>query len=262
MEVLYFLVSLFSSTIGAISGIGGGVIIKPVLDATGTMSVSTISFLSGCTVLSMSIVSLFNSRNSGVKLELKKSTFQAIGAALGGIVGKGIFDRAKTLFGNENKLGATQAGVLLLLTLAVLIYMKKKDSITPYNIQNLLVCFVIGLVLGLISAFLGIGGGPINIAVLYFFFYMDSKTAAINSLFIIFFSQITSLVSILIKGNVPDFSWLILLLMISGGILGGIIGSMISRKINTHIVEKVFTTLLFIIIGINIFNIYHFLSIF
>ena len=57
MVLVFFAVSILSSTAGSICGIGGGVIIKPVLDALGVMSVSSISFLSGCTVLAMSVVS-------------------------------------------------------------------------------------------------------------------------------------------------------------------------------------------------------------
>ena len=37
MYVLFFLISFGASIIGAICGIGGGVIIKPVLDASGTL---------------------------------------------------------------------------------------------------------------------------------------------------------------------------------------------------------------------------------
>ena len=51
MIVVFFAVSLLASIVGSICGIGGGVIIKPVLDALDVMSVSCISFLSGCTVL-------------------------------------------------------------------------------------------------------------------------------------------------------------------------------------------------------------------
>ena len=58
MYVIYFLICLGASILGAISGIGGGVIIKPVLDSLGTLNVSTISFLSGCTVLSMTTMTL------------------------------------------------------------------------------------------------------------------------------------------------------------------------------------------------------------
>ena len=44
-------ICLAASTVGAICGIGGGVIIKPVLDAMQIMTVQQVSFLSGCTVL-------------------------------------------------------------------------------------------------------------------------------------------------------------------------------------------------------------------
>lgn len=54
---LVFLVCFAASVVGSICGIGGGVIIKPVLDAFGIMDVSTLSFLSGCTVLSMTTYS-------------------------------------------------------------------------------------------------------------------------------------------------------------------------------------------------------------
>lgn len=54
MQVLaYFIISLLASVVGAICGIGGGVIIKPTLDLFHLDSVATVSFLSGCTVLVM-----------------------------------------------------------------------------------------------------------------------------------------------------------------------------------------------------------------
>ena len=87
IAVLLFAVCLVASTVGAVAGYGGGVIIKPVLDALGIMPVSTISFLSGCTVLSMSVASLLRSRGNGVQLRLKTTTPLAIGAAIGGLLG-------------------------------------------------------------------------------------------------------------------------------------------------------------------------------
>ena len=84
--VLYFLVCLIATTVGAISGVGGGVVIKPVFDAVAGMSVSQVSFLSGCTVLAMTIVSLLRSR--GEKIELKRGTLLAVGGAVGGLLGK------------------------------------------------------------------------------------------------------------------------------------------------------------------------------
>ena len=87
--LLVFLICFFASVVGAICGIGGGVIIKPALDAFGIMEVATISFLSGCTVLSMTTYSVIKSRRSGSSAFDKKTGLPlAIGAAVGGVVGK------------------------------------------------------------------------------------------------------------------------------------------------------------------------------
>lgn len=61
MTIIYFAISLLASIVGAICGVGGGIIIKPALDAMGTLDVSAINFLSACTVLSMSVVSVVKS---------------------------------------------------------------------------------------------------------------------------------------------------------------------------------------------------------
>ena len=50
---------------------------------------------------------------------------------------------------------------------------------------------------------------------------MDSKTAALNSLYVILFSQGASLLTTFARGNVPDFQWPMLIAMVIGGVLGG-----------------------------------------
>lgn len=65
--LLFALVSFAASVVGAICGIGGGMIIKPTLDIFGWVSVSTISFLSGCTVLAMSCYSVWRLVLAGKK---------------------------------------------------------------------------------------------------------------------------------------------------------------------------------------------------
>ncbi|HLQ75126.1 MAG TPA: sulfite exporter TauE/SafE family protein, partial [Alloiococcus sp.] len=56
--LIYFAVGLIATIFGALAGLGGGVIIKPVLDLLGDYDVGTISVLSAATVFSMSVVSL------------------------------------------------------------------------------------------------------------------------------------------------------------------------------------------------------------
>lgn len=72
--VVFLLFSFSSSLIGAICGIGGGVILKPGLDALGLYDTVTINFLSGCTVLAMTTYSLLHRlcKRSDTATEKKK----------------------------------------------------------------------------------------------------------------------------------------------------------------------------------------------
>lgn len=260
INLLVFAICFLSSVVGAICGIGGGVIIKPALDAFGIMDVSTISFLSGCTVLSMTTYSVLRSVKS------KNSSFNkatglplALGAAIGGILGKQLFEVVKSLGSNSEQVGAIQAACLLVVTLGTLIYTIYKHKIRSRNVKNTLFCCVIGLLLGLLSAFLGIGGGPINLVVLFHFFSMDSKAAAENSLYLIFFSQLASLFSSILCGDVPEFQLFMLLLMAFGGICGGICGRKINKKIDNKAVDKLFIALMVVMIFINLYNVVKFM---
>ena len=255
MVCVFFAVSILSSIAGSICGIGGGVIIKPVLDAVGVMSVSSISFLSGCTVLAMSVVSVYkNIRAKSAKLNVRTATGLAIGAAAGGVAGRSMFQILKSAVGNENLVGMTQAIVLIIITLGTLIYTINKKKIHTKQYTQIWLCLVIGILLGIMSSFLGIGGGPINLVVLAYFFSLSTKEAALSSLYIIMFSQITSLVQTCVTGTIPDIKITYFLAMVIGGILGGTLGSKVNKKIDEDGVNKLFIALMIVIVGINIYN--------
>ena len=254
MDILFFIVAFLSSIVGAICGIGGGVVIKPVLDMLQMGAPATINFLSGCTVLSMSLYSVSKALRAGdSKVEMSTGTPLAIGAALGGVVGKELFSAVKNFFGGSAMVGGVQAVALGIITLGTLLYTINKAKITTHKTSNKLVCGVIGLLLGIMSSFLGIGGGPINLVVLGFCFSMDTKTAAANSLYIILFSQVASLIATLISG-VPEFRIFALALMVAGGIGGGIVGRSLNKKMDNRAVDKLFIGLMVLIVGICIYN--------
>ncbi|WP_343247125.1 sulfite exporter TauE/SafE family protein [Diplocloster hominis] len=259
MEILIFFISFLSSVVGAICGIGGGVIIKPVLDAADIMGVAGISFLSGCTVLSMSVVSVFRQMRQGSgKIDWKTSTPLAIGAAVGGLVGKSGFQYVIGFFGDQNQVGAIQAMMLIFLTVGTLVYTLYSARIRTLHVRHTAVCLGIGLVLGVLSSFLGIGGGPINLVVLYYFFSMSAKTAAVNSLYMIMFSQATSLLHTLAGGNVPEVPGVFLAVMVVGGVLGGLLGSKAHRVVSERAEKVLFVLLMIVIIGINVYNFVNF----
>ena len=178
----------------------------------------------------------------------------SIGAALGGLLGKQLFSILRGLFANQNAVGAVQAGCLALITLGTLAYTLCKSHIRTRNVQSKPLCAGIGLLLGVLSSFLGIGGGPINLVVLYYFFSMDTKTAAANSLYIILFSQAASLLATLVTASVPEFRIPALILMVAGGIGGGIVGRGFNKKMDNGAVDKLFIGLMAVIITICVYN--------
>lgn len=258
MAVILFLLCLIASGLGAITGVGGGILIKPIADAMNLLPVSAISFLSGCTVLCMSASSLIRTRHNGVRLEKSITVPLAAGSVGGGLLGKYLFELVRQNFGNEAVLGLIQAVLLLLMTLAVLVYYAFKEKIAPKKLGGIPLCLAVGLTLGVISSFLGIGGGPANVAILCLLFSMTSKEAAKNSIFIIFFSQVVSLVSTVAGGTVPDVQLWLVALMAAGGVGGAIIGSSVSKKLSDKGVDKVFMWMLFAIALVNVWNIIRF----
>lgn len=259
MEIIFFLVCFFASIIGAVCGIGGGVIIKPVLDTFGILSVSAINFLSGCTVLAMTSYSVLKNKISGVSQIAFETSFPlAVGAAIGGVAGKQLFSLILEQSGEQKVIGAIQAGCLLSVTAGTLLYTILKEKIKAKSIRNPMFCFLLGALLGTLSAFLGIGGGPINLVVLYYFFSMSTKVAVENSLYIILFSQITSLLCTFFSGKVPKVSAGLVLLMAVGGVLGGIVGRAWNKKLSECKVDQLFILLMIVLIFINGYNVVQF----
>ena len=249
---LFAVVVLIATIVGSISGIGGGVLIKPVMDAIFPMTTSEISFLSGTTVLTMTVVSLLRSRKE-LKLDLRTFTL-ALGGACGGVLGKQVFDIVKKAAGNDAMVGLVQNIIMVLLTLSVFIYTMKKAKIATKNFKSPVFSLAIGLLLGILSSFLGIGGGPINIMVLSYFFSLDTKSSAMASLFVIFFSQVFSLFT----NTVPSFDWKMLILMMVSAVIGSTMGRMFSKKMDNKAVDKLFMALMAVIIALSIYNCFKF----
>ena len=257
--IIDFVVSLLASISGAICGIGGGVIIKPVLDLLQTDSVATISFLSSCTVLAMSCYSVLKNLSNGEnRIDLQITIPLAVGGAVGGVVGKQSYSSIAAMYPNPDTVGAWQAALLAVVTFGTLVYTLCKKRITTHHIDHPIACTLIGFALGVLSSFLGIGGGPINLVVLFFFFSLDTKAAALSSLFIILFSQLSSIGLTVFFATPPPFSWNKFVLMVAGGLLGGIVGRKINKSISSKFVENLFAVQIAIIIVICIYNTFKF----
>ena len=256
----FFFICFVASIIGAICGIGGGIIIKPALDSFGILDVAAISFLASCTVLAMTTYSVLRNKiNGSSHVNISESMPLIIGSIVGGIAGKTLFQALAAQVGDLQLVGVVQASCLIIVTFGTLIFTVYKSRIPSLQIQSAAARAFIGCALGLISSFLGIGGGPINLVVLFFFFSMPTKIAVENSLTIIFFSQLANLLISFATGSIPSFPMAVLILMIAGGITGGIVGRSINKNISEHTVDKLFIGLMTFIILLNGYNIYQFM---
>ena len=259
MYIICFLVAFFACIIGKICGMGGGVIIKPVLDATGIMDVAAINFLSGCTVIGMTCWSVgksFAKRESDIDLAV--STPLAIGAAAGGLFGKQLFSLVAGLFSDSNMAGGVQAVLLLTATFATLLYTINRQRFAMQHVRNRIACVLIGLGLGMLGTFLGIGGGPFNMAVLYYFFSMSTKVAAQNSLYIILISQTVGIIATACSGGIPALSLWLLIGMVLCGVIGGEAGGQINKRLSESSATRLFEGSMVLVMAISCYNIYSF----
>ena len=249
---IYFLVIVFSNTIGAISGMGGGVIIKPVLDFIGVHSAASISFYSTVAVFTMSIVSVLRHIKNGTKLNWRLIIWIACGAIIGGALGNVTFELLLSLFENDSVVTLIQI-ILIIITLIFALIYSKYNSISLY-LSNYIWYIGCGIVLGFLSSLLGIGGGPINVSLLMLMFAMPIKEATIYSISIIFFSQLSKLITITFSTGYGIYDLSMLIFIIPAAIIGGIVGAKVSKILSAEKVTVVFQSVIILVLLINVYN--------
>lgn len=259
-DLLYLFVTFVPCILGSVAGIGGGIIIKPVLSMVGSLSASAINFMCACTIFAMSCMTLYRRSKQGIRVDMGIGLPLALGAIVGGAVGKMIFRTLRLGFSNENVVMAAQSGLLITLTVLVFIYSMKKADLKTFKIENKLICFLASGTLGVMSAFIGIGGGPFNVAVLYLLFSMDIKLAALNSVFIIVFSQSANVIFTILKGAVPAFNWTVFVFMVGGGLLGGFFGPKLSKRLELKHVNYIYNAVLILVIALAATNFIHYFN--
>ncbi|KUP08289.1 hypothetical protein Q75_03105 [Bacillus coahuilensis p1.1.43] len=256
MIILYFSVALIATVIGALAGVGGGIIIKPVLDLIGRDSIGMISILSASTIFSMSVVSLIHALVSKRKVNLKLSLLLSTGAIMGGVIGKKTLDWLVEYDEIKELIGNLQSGILAFIMLLILVYFLNKQKINSLKINKSSIVLLVGLVLGVLSAFLSIGGGPLNIAILSLLFGMRMEAAVIHSILIIFFSQGATVITAFFSGKFAGVDWPILVTMVIGGLSGGFIGSWLLNRLPENVSERLFSLTIFSLVLLNVFNLF------
>lgn len=251
--VIYFIVIILADTVGALTGMGGGVIIKPVFDTIGAHDLVSISFYSSTAVFTMAIVSTIQQYRNGIQIRWHLASSIIFGSILGGVIGNAAFEQLLLILANDSKVQWIQIIITIASLLFALLYTIKKWK--PFNLANLSWYFVVGLLLGFLASLLGIGGGPINVALLMLCFGIPIKEATVYSISTILFSQLSKLIAIAVTTDgYQIFDLSMLIAIIPGAIIGALIGSKLSYVLKDKSVLTAYQIIVILVIILNISN--------
>lgn len=247
------IVIIISCIIGSMTGIGGGIIIKPILDFLGFFEVKEISLYSSLALIGMSSMNLFLNRSRLKEMAWKIIGTLTLGAIIGGAVGHRVLMLLLRLLRQDDIVVIIQSGLLILLLSLTLFLMKKQFSM-QLTFHGLLL-ITIGFILGFFAAMLSIGGGPINVAILLFIFGFPMNISALYSIMMIFFSQLSGFVTVSVTSGFAVYDLATLAIVFATGIAGGFIGSKASNLLSNEVTNRVFAFVLLGVICLNVINI-------
>lgn len=250
--ILYGIVIFIATFLGASVGLGGGVIIKPVLDFIGLHSTEEIALLSAFSVFSMSISSTAHHIKNKTPMDARIIVTVAAGSILGGFLGNKAFSALLASAESPNLVKGIQSAVLAVLLLLVILY--TGVGIRSFHLKNKAAVFGAGLLLGMTAAFLGIGGGPINVAFLTLLFSFSMKDAAVYSVAVIFFSQLSNLTTAFIDTRFAALDLKLLLFAVPCAVLGGILGAKFNRKCSEKVIQKIFSAAIGAVAALSAYN--------
>lgn len=250
--IIYGAVIFIATLLGAFVGLGGGVVIKPVLDVINFHPLVQVAFFSSCAVFSMSITSTAKHLKNKTPINMKFVLLFALGSVLGGFTGNKLFSLALANSSSPDIVKGIQSS--LLCALMILVIASVNLNVKKFSIKNPALISLTGLLLGMTAAFLGIGGGPINVAVLTILFSFTMRDAAVYSVAIIFFSQLSNLITSFVNTHFEGFDVKYLIVIIPAAILGGFFGAKLNRRCNEKTIRTVFTVSVCAVAALSLYN--------
>ena len=210
--------------LGSIIGLGGGIVIVPVLTFFGfspalAASNSIFAVFSNAIASSISYAKQRRIEYSiGLKLGLLSIPGTIVGAYVSSDITPSIF---KILF------------ALILISASFYIFSKRKIEPKSKNISKQIMVLAIGasFFAGIISGLFGIGGGIIFVPLMVIAMGLSMKNAAPTSQFILLFASASALITHTLLGH-PDFYQA--LLLAAGAFVGGLVGARLSLEIKEN----------------------------
>jgi uncharacterized protein len=227
---LLLALGLIAGGVGALAGIGGGIIITPILaiyfgvPMHQAIGVSLMAVIATSTATSSVYVErgLSNIR-LGMTLEMATTTGAAIAAIVAGFINR------RTL--------AVMFSVFLVYTAGSMLRKawtsrteERETRIPEYTIKHYSLGLGASLLAGGFSGLLGIGGGPIKVPIMYLFMGVPLRVAAATSNFMIGVTAATSAYIYYGRGDIPIH---VAAPIVVGVFAGSLLGARLAPKLRT-----------------------------
>jgi len=249
VTVLLLILGFFAGMLGALTGIGGGVLLTPILalyfgipirQAVGTSLVAVIT-----TSAASSSVHL-QRHTTDIRLGMTLELATAFGAAVTAYL-VGYF--------NRSALEGLFAGFLLYSSITILAKggrvkpLEEEQSsavdqtvIPPYEPKRYPLGLAASLVAGALSGLLGIGGGPIKVPVMYIFMNVPLMVATATSNFMI---GVTGAASAIVYYRRGDILVEYAAPLAVGVFLGSLLGARLAPRVHTKVVVYLLVGVMF-----------------
>lgn len=225
--------------LGSMIGLGGGIIIVPVLtflgfSPTAAASNSLFAALGNATA---SVISYSKQKriefSLGVRLGLLSVPGTVLGAFISSDVTPGIF---QMLFG------------LVLIASAAYIFLRRKLQSKEKKLPMQMIIFAVGasFFAGIISSFFGIGGGIVFVPLMVVGMGMAMKRAAPTSQLVLLFASLSGVITHSLLGH-PDFTQAGFLAI--GSFAGGLVGARLSVEIKERYLQILVSVVILIAAG-------------
>lgn len=258
--ILFF--GLVSGVIGALVGLGGGVILVPALLYFG-ISLDLVPDLTTQKIVGLSVIMMIfiglSSTLSYVKagtVDYKSGWILFAGSVPGTIVG--------AFISRELDLPSFNLyfGILLVIIAIILIFRDRLKPIHWFVNHGIKIhkndkqgnhytygypvwfAFCLTFFIGMASGMFGIGGGSMIVPALVMLFLFPPHIAVATSMFLVFLTSIVNSVTHIYFGNVP---WGFVLAVVPGAYIGAKIGARLNKKMNSDTLILILRILLLVI---------------
>ncbi len=259
-ELLLFAFSIFAGFIGAILGLGGGIIIVPTLTLLLHVDIRYAVAASLISVIATSSGAASNFLKSNLT-NLRVASFLEMGTVFGAITGFLI-----TSYVNASFLYFLFAGFLIFSSLMMLRqrhdrvathnhpwsdklgfasqYPDKTDQLIDYKVENVFWGLFLMYFAGILSALLGIGSGVLKVLAMDNAMKLPIKVSSATSNFMIGVTAVASASAYFVKGDVHPP---LVIPVALGIIIGSWCGARTMKKMESSTIRIIFIVIMFIV---------------